>query len=117
MLTVDREELAKGVPIRSVPARRPSTDFREFVSRGTRDATHEPRKRYRFNWFVPASNSEARKLIKGGGARLNDAAIGNETRAVTLGDLTADGVVKLSAGKKRHVLVKPARGWGGTEER
>jgi tyrosyl-tRNA synthetase len=54
------------------------------------------------------SNSEARKLIKGGGGRINDAAIDSELRPVTLGDLNADGVIKLSAGKKRHVLVRPA---------
>ncbi len=52
------------------------------------------------------SNGEARRLIKGGGGRINDAAIEAETRAVSLDDLNADGVVKLSAGKKRHALVR-----------
>ena len=55
---------------------------------------------------LAASKGEARRLIKGGGARLNDAAIGDEARAVTAADLNADGVLKLSAGKKRHVLVR-----------
>ena len=54
---------------------------------------------------LAASNGEARRLIKGGGARANDAAIAEETQAATLADL-ADGVIKLSAGKKRHALVK-----------
>ena len=54
---------------------------------------------------LAASNGEARRLIKGGGARLNDTAIGEETQKATLADL-ADGVLKLSAGKKRHALVK-----------
>ena len=54
---------------------------------------------------LAASSSEARRLIKGGGARLNDAAIAEETQAATLADL-ADGVMKLSAGKKRHALVR-----------
>jgi len=42
----------------------------------------------------------------GGGARLNDAAVGDETRLVTLADLDAQGVIKLSAGKKRHAVVR-----------
>ncbi|MCB2099320.1 MAG: tyrosine--tRNA ligase [Rhodobacterales bacterium] len=54
------------------------------------------------------SGGEARRLIKGGGGKLNDAPFGSETQAVTTADLNADGVLKLSAGKKRHVLVKPA---------
>jgi len=52
-----------------------------------------------------ASNGEAKRLIKGGGARLNDAVIEDETRPVTLSDLTG-GVLKLAAGKKRIVLVR-----------
>ena len=55
---------------------------------------------------LASSKAEARQLIKGGGARLNDAAIESETRAVTADDLGADGVIKLSAGKKRHALIK-----------
>ena len=53
------------------------------------------------------SNGEARRLIKGGGARVNDAQISDEMAKVTLDDATVEGVVKLSAGKKRHVLIKP----------
>jgi tyrosyl-tRNA synthetase len=55
---------------------------------------------------LAASNGEARRLIKGGGARINDAAFAAETRPVALADVTADGVIKLSAGKKRHALLK-----------
>jgi len=55
---------------------------------------------------LAASNSEARRLIKGGGGRLNDAVITSETRVVTTADLSADGVIKVSAGKKRHALVR-----------
>ncbi len=55
-----------------------------------------------------ASSSEGRRLIKGGGARVNDAPAGDEQAAVTLADLTEEGVVKLSAGKKRHALVRLA---------
>ena len=56
---------------------------------------------------LAGSNGEARRLIKGGGGRLNDVAIGGETALVTLADVNADGVIKLSAGKKRHALVRP----------
>lgn len=52
-----------------------------------------------------ASNAEARRLIRGGGARLNDAPITSETRLVAAADLH-DGRLKLSAGKKRHVVVR-----------
>jgi tyrosyl-tRNA synthetase len=57
---------------------------------------------------LAASNSAARKLIQGGGARINDRPIDNEMQSIGPGDLNADGVIKLSAGKKRHALVKPA---------
>ncbi len=59
---------------------------------------------------LAASNGEARRLIKGGGGRLNDGVIGEETRAVTAADADSDGVIKLSAGKKRHALVRIADG-------
>ncbi len=52
------------------------------------------------------SNGEARRLIKGGGGRLNDAVIKDETQTVTATDATTGGVIKLSAGKKRHALVR-----------
>jgi tyrosyl-tRNA synthetase len=55
---------------------------------------------------LAASNSEARRLIKGGGARVNNMVVDSETRAVTAADLNSDGSVKLSAGKKRHALVR-----------
>jgi tyrosyl-tRNA synthetase len=55
---------------------------------------------------LAASNGEARRLIKGGGGRINDQAIDDETRLVTLDDLNEDGVIKLSAGKKRHALIR-----------
>jgi len=52
------------------------------------------------------SNAAARRLIKGGGGRLNDAPIASETRMITADDIGAGGVLKLSAGKKRHALVR-----------
>ena len=53
------------------------------------------------------SLSEARRLIRGGGARVNDKVVSDENATLSLDDLNADGVIKLSAGKKRHALVKP----------
>ena len=55
-----------------------------------------------------ASGGEARRLIRGGGARINGAVIRSETRAVGMDDVGADGRIKLSAGRKRHALVRPA---------
>jgi len=46
-------------------------------------------------------------LIKGGGGRINDIPITAEKALVTLTDINPQGVVKLSAGKKRHALVRP----------
>ncbi|KAA5605751.1 tyrosine--tRNA ligase [Roseospira marina] len=54
---------------------------------------------------LTASNGEAKRLIKGGGARLNDAPVGDIGRMITDADLK-DGEIKLSAGKKNHALVR-----------
>jgi len=55
---------------------------------------------------LAASTSEARRQIKGGGARLNDRPLTDEKAIVTLADLGGDGILKLSLGKKRHALVR-----------
>ena len=52
------------------------------------------------------SRNAARKLIKGGGARLNDAPVASDTAVVKESDLDGSGTLKLSAGRKRHVLVR-----------
>ncbi len=52
-----------------------------------------------------ASNGEARRLIRGGGARLNDQKVEDEAMTVGLDDLV-DGQLLLSAGKKRHARVR-----------
>jgi tyrosyl-tRNA synthetase len=52
------------------------------------------------------SRTEARKLIKGGGARLNDKPIASDTAKIGESDLDSSGALKLSAGRKRHVLVR-----------
>lgn len=53
------------------------------------------------------TNSEARRLIQGGGAKLNDVAISDIKMMVTEADTTHGGALKLSFGKKRHVLIRP----------
>jgi len=55
-----------------------------------------------------ASNGEARRQIKGGGLRVNDVAVTDEKMQLKPSELTPEGVIKLSFGKKRHVLLKPA---------
>jgi len=54
---------------------------------------------------LAASNGEVRRLIQGGGLRLNDVPVADEQRVVTTADLR-DGVLKLSAGRKQHRLVR-----------
>lgn len=76
---VPAAELQAGIPV-----------FRLFVEAG-----------------LAASNGEARRLIRGGGARVNDRAVSDEAAVVSAADLR-DGTVKLSAGKKQHRLVRPA---------
>ena len=55
---------------------------------------------------LTASRGEARRLAQGGGLRVNDQPEPDANRTVTSADLV-DGVVKLAAGKKKIVLVRP----------
>ena len=77
-IPVSRDELAAGVPA-----------FELFRRAG-----------------LAASGGEARRLIKGGGARLNNQPLAEETRPISLADAGETGQIKLSAGKKRHALVR-----------
>lgn len=56
---------------------------------------------------LAASNGEARRHVQGGAVRINDEAISDERRVVSYDDI-AGGVLKLSLGKKKHILVRPA---------
>jgi tyrosyl-tRNA synthetase len=58
-----------------------------------------------FAKLVP-STSEARRQIKSGGLRVNDQAVTDERGVLRAADLTPEGVIKLSFGKKRHVLLR-----------
>jgi tyrosyl-tRNA synthetase len=53
------------------------------------------------------SNGEARRQIKAGGLKVNDVTVRDEKMALTSNNLTPEGVIKLSLGRKRHVLLKP----------
>ncbi len=53
------------------------------------------------------SNGEARRQIKGGGLKVNDVTVTEEKMMLTPADLTPEGVIKLSLGRKRHVLLRP----------
>jgi len=53
------------------------------------------------------SNGEARRLAQGGGLRLNDQPVGDGAQTLSEADVTTEGVIKLAAGKKKIVLVRP----------
>jgi tyrosyl-tRNA synthetase len=53
------------------------------------------------------STSEARRQIKSGGLKVNDATVADEKMTLSGKDLTPEGVIKLSLGKKKHALLKP----------
>ena len=53
-----------------------------------------------------ASTGEARRQIRSGGLRVNDAALADEKAVITRETLQTGGVVKLSLGKKKHVLLR-----------
>ena len=52
------------------------------------------------------SNGEGRRLIANGGVRVNDTVINDPEKQLNVSDITISGMIKLSAGKKRHALVK-----------
>ncbi|MCC2610092.1 tyrosine--tRNA ligase [Neorhizobium petrolearium] len=56
---------------------------------------------------LAASNGEARRHVQGGAVRLNDQSVTDERKTVGAGEITGDGVIKLSLGKKKHILVRP----------
>ncbi len=56
---------------------------------------------------LATSNGEARRQIKAGGLKVNDATVSDDKMILTARDLTPEGVIKLSLGKKRHVLLRP----------
>lgn len=57
---------------------------------------------------LASSKGEARRLIQGGGARINDEQIQDVEHKTSSNNLNSDDIIKLSSGKKKHVLVKIA---------
>ncbi|MDL2405737.1 tyrosine--tRNA ligase [Rhizobium calliandrae] len=57
---------------------------------------------------LAGSNGEARRHVQGGAVRINDQAISDERKVIGSGEVTSDGVIKLSLGKKKHILIRPA---------
>lgn len=57
---------------------------------------------------LAASKGEARRLIQGGGARVNDEKADSPEAFITANNLTSEKIIKLSAGKKKHALIKTA---------
>ena len=55
---------------------------------------------------LATSKGEVKRLIKGGGAKCNGQAVNDDELILTLNELTDEGYIKLSSGKKRHALVK-----------
>jgi len=56
---------------------------------------------------LASSNGEARRHVQGGAVRVNDQPVSDERKMVGTGEITGDGVIKLSLGKKKHMLVRP----------
>jgi tyrosyl-tRNA synthetase len=56
---------------------------------------------------LAASNGEVRRAIGNGAVAVNDARITSDKHVISSTDITPDGVIKLSLGKKQHVLLKP----------
>lgn len=54
------------------------------------------------------SNGEAKRLVQGGGAKVNDEKVGDTATLINASALNAEGFIKLSAGKKKHAIVKVA---------
>jgi tyrosyl-tRNA synthetase len=107
--------LAHGREAAEAAAETARSVFEEGEAGGDLPQTELPREQFErgmavFELFnkagLAASNSEARRLIRGGGARLNDAVVKEEGQLVGLADLGPDGALKLSAGRKRHALVR-----------
>nr|CAD6615980.1 tyrosine--tRNA ligase [Rhizobium sp. TCK] len=57
---------------------------------------------------LAASNGEARRHVQGGAVKINDRPVADERTMVGSSDVTEAGIIKLSLGKKKHILVRPA---------
>ena len=56
---------------------------------------------------LATSNGEAKRSIQGGAIKLNDSLVTDEKMMISKTDLNSDGAIKLSMGKKKHILIRP----------
>ena len=56
---------------------------------------------------LAGSNGEMRRHVKGGAVKINDATVTDDRATLTRTDVSAEGVIKLSLGKKKHALIRP----------
>ncbi|MCB1382447.1 MAG: tyrosine--tRNA ligase [Notoacmeibacter sp.] len=56
---------------------------------------------------LAASNGEMRRHVKGGAVKVNDATVSDDRATLSRSDVNAEGVIKLSLGKKKHALIRP----------
>jgi tyrosyl-tRNA synthetase len=89
--TFEEGEAAEGLPTITLPRQKLAAGIPAFML--FKDAG------------LATSGGEARRLIAGGGARINDEKVSDEQQPITLSHLSAEKTIKLSAGKKKHVLV------------
>jgi tyrosyl-tRNA synthetase len=92
--TFESGELAAGLPTIEVP--------REQLANGV------PVANLAHLAGLTTSSGEARRLIQSGGLRLNDQVIADVRMSAGLEQLTSEGVMKISVGRKKHALIKPA---------
>jgi tyrosyl-tRNA synthetase len=92
--TFEEGHAAEGLPTIDVPA----ADFRDGV--GIQKALVMA--------GLASSNSDARRQIQGGAIRVNDEAVRDDKMQLTQSSFNQDGVIKLSMGRKKHVLLKAA---------
>jgi tyrosyl-tRNA synthetase len=57
---------------------------------------------------LAGSNGEARRHVQGGAVKINDKGVSDDRQMIGSAEITGDGIIKLSVGKKKHVLVRPA---------
>lgn len=57
---------------------------------------------------LAGSNGEARRHVQGGAVKINDKGVSDDRQMIGSTEITGDGVIKLSVGKKKHVLIRPA---------
>jgi tyrosyl-tRNA synthetase len=90
--TFKNNELAEGLPTKTISSKELSATIPAFE--------------LLLRSEMVESGGAARRMIRAAGAKINDVVIANELQPIGLSDVTTDGVIKLSVGKKKHLLFK-----------